>query len=110
MQVGPGGELLPQKVSVFDTLLWRVNRAGADDDDHPVILACENACRGESGSGSGGLRLRRSTDFVAEEGGLDQGVILQFLVQLLTNSSGEAGAKSGSREDHDECECKRGKV
>lgn len=100
VQVGPRGHLLPEKVGVLDALLRRVDGAGADDDDHPVVLACKNAGRGVAGSGSGGLRLRRSADLVAEEGGLDQGVVLRLVSQLLTNSSGEAGAKSGSSEDH----------
>jgi len=74
-EVTPFGNLGLEEVSVIDCLLRRVDRARADDDEKSIIVSGQNssgivASRGDSLLGGSG-----GDDFVAEQSGLNKGII-----------------------------------
>lgn len=76
MQVRPLGHLLLEQLGVLDRLRGRVYRARTDDDDQPVVFASDDFGSGEPRGGDRVAALRGGLDFMTEEGGLDEGVVL----------------------------------
>lgn len=77
MQIRPRRQLFPQQRRIRDRLLRRMDRARPDNDNYPIILPCDDACGGEACRRDRGVRLGSRADLVAEEGGLDEGIVLR---------------------------------
>ena len=76
-EVAPFGNLGLEEFSIVDGLLRRVDRAGTDDDEDPIIVSGQNPGGIVASRGNRLLGGRGRDDLVAEEGGLDEGVVLQ---------------------------------
>ncbi len=69
----------PEKVGVLDGLCGRMNGAWADDDKETIILAGEDPCSREASGGDGSKGALGRDDLMAEEGGLDEWIILEIV-------------------------------
>jgi len=76
-EVTPFGNLGFEEVSVIDGLLRRVDRAGADDYEKSVVVSGQNSRRIIASRGDGLLGSRGRDNFMAEQSGLDERVILE---------------------------------
>lgn len=65
-----------QELGVLDSLFRRMDRAGTNDDQEAVIIACNDPCRVVATFRDGLLGGSGQLDFVAKESGLDKRVIL----------------------------------
>ena len=65
-----------EKVCVLDGLRGRVDGARPDDDEKTVILAGEDPSSSKPGGSNSGKGALGRDDLVAEEGGLDEGIVL----------------------------------
>lgn len=72
-------DLFFQELCIFEGLSWVVNRAWTDDDDESVILAGNNPRRSEASMRDRGLGGRSRGDFMSNESGLYEGVVLNVI-------------------------------
>ena len=77
-EVAPFGNLGLEELSVVDGLLRRMDRAGTNDDENPIIVSGQNPGGIVASRGNRLLGGRGRDDLVAEEGGLDEGVVLKL--------------------------------
>lgn len=74
LQIGPhdDGEVSPfwdlgfEELGISDGLLRRVDRAGADDNENPIIVSCQNPGGGVTSGSDGLLREGGRNDFMTE--------------------------------------------
>lgn len=76
-EVSPFWHLGLEELGVVDGLLRRVDGAGTDDDQNPIIVSRQNPGGIVASRGDCLLGGRGRNDLVAEEGGLDEGVVLK---------------------------------
>ena len=76
-QVPPFWDFRPEEVRVLDRLRRRMDGARADDDEKTFVVAGEDASGAEACGGDGVEGLMGGLDLMAEEGGLNEGVILE---------------------------------
>ena len=81
----------PEKVCVLDGLCGRVDGAGADDDEETIILACEDPGSSEASGSDSGKRALGGDDLVAEESGLDEGIVLEGWEGIKGGDDGKEG-------------------
>lgn len=68
--------MILEKPSILQGLVWAVYGAWADDDEKPVVVTCEDARSLEAGGSDGAAGFGGRGDFVAQQGGLDERIIL----------------------------------
>lgn len=88
-EIGPLGNSIAETTGVLERLLWTVNGAGADDDEDAIVETSDDAgrlvaCAGDGTAGCGG-----GNEFVFNEGGLNEGVVLITVGGI--GSGGERG-------------------
>ena len=76
-QVGPLGHFRFEELGVLEGLFGGVDRARADDDEKTFVVAGEDASGAEACGGDGVEGLMGGLDLMAEEGGLNEGVIME---------------------------------
>lgn len=75
-QVVPSGDFIFEEFGILDGLAGGVYRAGANDHEYALVLPGKDACGVVAGGGDGELRRFGGGNFVPEQSGLDEGVIL----------------------------------
>lgn len=74
-EVAPFGDLGFEKLGIGDGLLGRMDRAGANDNENPIIVACQNSSSSVAGRSDGLLGDRGGNDLMAEESRLNEWVV-----------------------------------
>jgi len=75
-KVTPFRDLGLKKFGVGDSLLGRMDRAGANDNNKSIIVSGQNSSGIVASGGDGLLRDGRGDNLMAKEGGLDEGIVL----------------------------------
>lgn len=76
-EVPPIWDLGFEEPSILDSLLRRVDRAGADDNEDSIIVARQNSSGIVASRSDGLLRDGRRNDFMTEQSRLNEGVVLE---------------------------------
>ena len=75
----------------LDQLLTARGLAASRERARALILAGKDACRSEAGGGDGAEGLLGRLDLMAEEGGLDEGVVLNGVGNVVRGRRGWQG-------------------
>jgi hypothetical protein len=104
-QIGVGGYLFLETVGVLHRLFGGMDGAWADDDKDAVVQAGDDAGGLEACMCDGGTGAGRGDDFVLDEGGLDERIILDDVgisvggegVGGVWGCAGRGGGRGGGR-------------